>query len=114
MITYPLWFKVFLGFGCFLVITGLLKHFVKDKVIDSFNQLPNEKKGKMITSYTQIVFIYKIYLYSTPLHLLVLFAIYKYSPQNFFHLTLIEIICFLLIISDLIYRHSILKEIKAI
>ncbi len=115
MITYPLWFKVFLGFGCFAVIIGLLKHFAKNKMVDSINLWPNEKKKKIITSYTRMILIEKIYVYSTPVIFFVLYGCYKSRPEHpetFFHIMVIEFICLILLTNDLIYKRSILKKVK--
>jgi hypothetical protein len=67
MITFPLWFDFFLGIFCFLIITGALRHFTKDKIVSSINKLPIEKKEKFISSYSSVVKIYKLFLFLIPI-----------------------------------------------
>ena len=113
MITFPLWFDFFLGLFCFLMITGALRHFMKDKIVSAINRLPIEKKEKFITSYSSVVKIYKLLLFLMPIGLVVVpYIVYIYQPENFFHIFVLEVLVYVLIVEDLLYKRSVLMKIK--
>jgi len=113
MITFPLWFKFFLGLFCFLIITGTLRHFTKNKIVVSVNKLPIEKKKKFMSSYASVVKIHKLLLFLIPINLLAVpYAVYMYQPDRFFHISVLMVMVYVIILDDLIYRRSILNNVK--
>jgi len=113
MITFPLWFKFFLGLFCFQIITGTIRHFKKNQFVSSIEKLPIEKKEKIIITFASVIKIHKLLLFILPISLIgVPYAVYKYQPENFFHISVIEIMVYMMIINDLIFRRSVLMKLK--
>jgi hypothetical protein len=114
MIMSPLFFKFFVGFSIFILATGILKHFsLKKKSIEAFNSAPPEQKNKTLDSYRSLVKLYKIFLYSSPIYLLLIpYFIHKYTDQDYTQLLIINIILFLIVLNDFMYRNSLLNNLK--
>ena len=113
MITFPLWFKIFLGLFCFLIFTGTFRRFSIDKIVISVEKLPIEKKEKFLGSYQYAVKIHKILLYMIPINMIAVpYAIYKYQPDHFFHTSVLVVLVYVMIVDDLSFRQSVLKKVK--
>ena len=113
MITFPLWFKIFLGWFGFLIITGTTRFLSKNKYIDSIKKMPDEKKEKLNKTYSFVLFILKFILWAIPINLfLVPYLIYKYSPDNFFHISVMMIIAYILVTEEFLFRRSVLSRLK--
>ena len=86
---------------------------MKNKIISSIKKLPIEKKEKYITSYSLLAKIYKLLLFLIPINLVAVpYAIYIYQPESFFHIFVIEVLVYVLIVDDLLYRRSVLIKIR--
>lgn len=113
MMTFSLWFKIFLGFFCFLIITGTFRRFSMGKIVQAVKELPIEKKEKFVSSYQSVLKILKVLLYMIPINMIAVpYFVYKYRPDNFFHIFVLEFIVYLLIADDVLFRRSILKKVK--
>jgi hypothetical protein len=95
------------------MITGALRRFMKDKIVSSVNKLPIDKKRKFTTSYSSVVKIYKLFLFLMPISLVAVpYALYTYQPESFFHIFVLEVLVYVLIVDDLLYRRSVLIKIR--
>jgi hypothetical protein len=61
MITFPLWFKIFLGWGVFSIIWQTYLLLTKDKYIAKIKRLPDEKKEKKIKGNSQAIKAFKLF-----------------------------------------------------
>ena len=67
MITFPLWFRLFLGFSGCRIRTGTLRHILKKKFLISINQLPDDKKRNLLKKYSFAIRIHKIFVFALPI-----------------------------------------------
>jgi len=113
MVTFPLWFKIFLGCSLFSVILGMIKYFVRDKYVNAIVKLPTERKAKFLKSYVNMIKLYKLFFWvASPLYLVIPPLTYKYSPANFFHVTTTEIIIYIIILQNFLYRKHVVNKIN--
>ena len=113
MITFPLWFKLFLGFFGLLIITGTIRRLTKNKYIDSVNKLSAEKKEQFVQTNSSLVKITKLFLWISPILLLLIpFILYTYSPSFFFHYFVMMCIVFIIVTDEFLFRRSVLQRIK--
>jgi hypothetical protein len=113
MITFPLWLKFYIGLFCFLIFTGTLRRILTGKMLVSVEKLPIEKKRKFIKSYETVVRMHKILLVTIPVGFLAVFyGFYKYQTGNIFHMSLVMILSYVIVIEDLFFRQFILKKVK--
>ena len=113
MITFPLWFKIFLGWFLFTMILGVVNYFARDKYAHKLMGLPTEKKTRFLKSCVLRIKIYKMFFLASPLYLIVIpFLIYKYNRQDFFHMTVLQILLYIGIVKDFLYRKFLIKKIK--
>jgi len=113
MITFPLWFKIFLGWFLFTMIMGIVNYFMRDKYVDKLTKLPIEKKARILKSYSLTIKIYKLFLWASPIYLIVVpFIIYKYSEQSFFHVSVMIILVYIGILKDFLNKRFLFNKIK--
>ena len=113
MITFPFWFKIFIGLFAFCIVTGAIRFFTKNKLISTLRKSPDEKKNKLLRIYTMEIKVNKIFLMLAPLNLiLVPYIFYLYRPQNFFHIVVMMCIIYILIVEDYLFRKSILSNLN--
>ncbi len=113
MITFPLSFKIFLGWFLFVMILGIVKYFARDKYVHKLMELPTEKKAKLLKSYMLRIKIYKLFFWASPLYLIVIpFIIYKYSRQDFFHMTVMQILLYICLLEDFLYRKFVFGKLR--
>ncbi len=113
MITFPWWFKIFLGWFLFAMILGVVKYFARDKYIHKVTKLPPEKKARILKSYSLTIKIYKLLFWTSPIYLLILpFITYTYSKKSFFHITVMEILMYISILEDFLFKRFLFNRIK--
>ena len=93
-VTFPLLFKIYLGLFVVTIILAPLLHYIRrDKYILKYRELPEEKKIKNLESLMIVIKICKLFLWASPIYLIVLpFLVYTYVKQDFFHVTVLMII----------------------
>lgn len=112
MITFPIWFKCFLGLFGFVIITGTIRLVAKGKIIDSMKILSDEKRNKLLKSSSQLVKIYKYFIWAIPLNLIIIpYIFYRNIPKEFFHITVMMSIVYVVTIEDYFYRKSIVNSL---
>lgn len=83
------------------------------KIVLSIKGLPIKKQERIIKSYKTAVKTHTILLFLIPLNLIAVpYLIYKYQPENFFHISVLLVLVYLTVIDDLLYRRSILNKVK--
>ena len=113
MVTFPLWFKIFLAWFLLTIILRVVKYFAIDKYVHKIVELPTGKKAKFLKSSAIVIKIYKFFFWASPLYLIVIpFLIYKYQPAEFFHMTVLQILVYIIILEDFLYRKHLVKKIK--
>ena len=113
MITFPLWFKILIGWFLFALILGIVNYFAKDNYVHKLRELPAEKKTRLLNSYMLIIKIYKIFFWASPLYLIVIpILIYKYQQTGLFHMTVLQILMYIVILEDFFYRRFIFEKLK--
>ena len=113
MAPITLWFKILVGFCSFWVIIEALKLFFIKKFINSFNKLPDNKRNKLRKNYSILIKMYKLYLFMTPLNLILLpYLLYSYSPKHFLPVTVVMSITYILVIENFFFDSSVLKNLK--
>jgi len=110
-VTFPLWFKIYLGlFVVTIILVPLLHYTRRDKYILKYRELPEEKKIKNLESLMIAIKICKLFLWASPIYLIVLpFLCYKYVKQDFFYVTVLMII---VVIIDVIMLFDLLDHKK--
>lgn len=113
MVTFPWWFEIFLAWFLLTIIMGVVRYFTRDKRVHKIDELPTERKEKILESCAILIKIYKFFFWASPLYLVVIpFIIYKQQPAEFFHMTTMQIAVFITILQDFLYRKFLLKKIK--
>jgi hypothetical protein len=113
MVAFPLWFKIFLGWFAYWIITGILKHLSKEKTIIRFKTLPQDKKDKMLYIHSMRIKIDKFLFWCSPLYLFVVpFIIYTYQSAEFIKIMVLMISIYIVTIEDIMYRKSLIKKLK--
>lgn len=113
MITFPFWFKIFLGCFGMLIISGAIRRLYKNKYLDGVSKLSPEKKNKLIENSSFLVKILKIFLWLLPINLiLVPSLVYKYSPSDFFHIFVMMCIIYILVAEEFLFRRSVLLRLN--
>jgi hypothetical protein len=111
IISFPLWYKIFLGWFGLTIITGIFRRLSKNKIIEAIKKSPKENVEKIVNSYSKLLKIYKIYLLAFPLTLILLpYLTYVYSRYNLFHTTSILLLMYVVVIEDYFFRRSIVRE----
>jgi len=113
MITFPLWFKIFLGSGFFTIILISYNLLTKDKFIANIKELHDgEIENKMVRN-LRIVKALKLFFYATPVYLILLpYLFYIYNPEELLHYLVLIIITYVVTIEDFLFRKSIVLEFK--
>ncbi len=112
MITFPLWFKIYLGLVWLGIIALIVRFFSKNKVINSLKRQPDEEKRIVMEALSTIKKYQKVLFFAIPLNLIIIpCLIYVYSVKNFFHFTVMISFLYLLVLEDYFYRRSVLKKL---
>ena len=83
------------------------------RIINSIMKSPENKINELRKRYSNIITLYKIMLFATPIYLILIpYLIYIYRPQEFFHVVTIFIIMYVFIIESYFFRLSIINKIK--
>jgi hypothetical protein len=113
MITFPLWFKIFLGWGVFSIIWQTYLLLTKDKYIAKIKRLPDEKKEKKIKGNSQAIKAFKLFFWVTPVYLiLVPYLFYIYVLEELFHYFVMIIITYVVTIEGFLISKSIVLEFE--
>ena len=113
MITFPFWFKIFLGLCGFTVVTVAIRFLTKNKLVATLQKVPDEKKNKLLRTYRLGIKVNKIFLMLVPLNLVIVpYIFYLYRPQNFFHIVVMMCIIYILVVEDYLFRKSILRNLN--
>ena len=72
MVTFPFWFKLFLGLCAFSIVTQAIRYFTKNKLISTFEKYPDKKRNKLLRIYAVEIKINKIFLMLGPIYLMCL------------------------------------------
>jgi hypothetical protein len=59
VVTFPLWFKIFLAWFLLAIILGIVKYFARNKCALKVVQLSKEKRATILKSHLMIIKIYK-------------------------------------------------------
>jgi len=111
-VTFPLRFKIILGWSLLTIILAVVKYFVRDKSIHKIVELPTERKVNFLKSCVFIIKMYKLLFWAFPLQIVLCFIFYKYLPAEFFHITTLMIIVYFIVLEDFLYRKFLVKKIK--
>lgn len=107
MLTFPMWFEIFLGWFLLAIILGIVNYSMKDMYVYKIAQLPSERKIRIRNASLRIIKIYKIFFYASPIYLVALpLLLYKYNKQDFFHVTVLEFLIYILILMDFFIGNS--------
>ena len=113
MITFPFWFKIFLGLCAFCIVTQAIRFLTKNKLILTFQKYPDQKKNKLLRKYTLEIKINKIFLMLSPINLIIIpYLVYLYRPQNFFHIAAMMCFVYIFWIEDYLFIKSVLKNLN--
>ncbi len=113
MITFPLWFKIYIGWGVFFIIWNSYLLLAKDKYIAKIRQLPDEKLEEKIKGYNTIVKVLKLFFWAAPFYLILIpYIFYIYISEELFHYCVMIIILYLLTIGTYLKGKSILLILK--
>lgn len=109
----PIWFKLFLGLFGILILTGTIRYCLKGKTILTVAKLTVEKKDALIRKHSTIIKVYKIFLWMTPLYLIVIpIIIYIYSRSDFIYFLILMVLIVVVVLEDFIFRRSIISAYK--
>jgi hypothetical protein len=112
-ITFPFWFKLFLGLSAITIISGIIKYLSLNKHVIIYRELPDEKRNRIIKSYRTVVTLYKIFLWAAPLQLIVIpYIFYIYIPEKLFHIIVMMPLIYLFVIEDFFFRRYMLRKIQ--
>lgn len=96
----------------FLIVTGTMRWFSKNKMLFSIDALSSEKKKKFISTYKSVVKMHKLVLLLMPICLVVVpYTVHVYQPERFFHVFVLIVMAYVLCIDDFLFRRSILNKI---
>ena len=113
MAPFTFWYKILVGFCVFCIIVEALRLIFKEKFINSFNKLPDNKRKKLRKKYSISIKLEKIMLFMAPLNLLLLpYLLYSYSPKHFLSVTIIVSMTYILTIENFFFDLSMLKGLK--
>jgi hypothetical protein len=113
MLAIPLWFKILLAWFLLAITLGLVKYFARDKYVHRNIQSSKEKRATIFKSNLMIIKLYKYFFWSSPLFLIVIpFLTYKYDRTEFFHITVLQILLYILIFQDFQFRKFLIKKLK--
>ena len=114
MITFSLLFKILCGWFVLDIIWYLIIYIKKDKYIHKFRKLPAESRELTIKVFRLLIITYKIFLWASPIYLIVLpVFIYKNVKQDSFYVIAMLFMVYFLILTEFLYRRSLLKEISS-
>ncbi len=112
MVTFPLWFKLYIGWFVVTMIFALVSYIGRDKYILKLRELPTEKKARILKSYSLRIKIYKLLLWASPIYLILQpFLIYKYSKSSFFHMTIMTILMYICVLEDFVSKSFLFKKL---
>ena len=117
MITFPLWFKIFLTFGIIFIIHTSYILFNKDKYIDKYiKHLSSDKIEKKIRAYSRTIKVLKFLFWAAPLYLILIpYIFYTYlSSDKFFHYFVMIIITYILLIETFLIDKSMLLNLNKV
>jgi hypothetical protein len=96
-----------------MTILGIVKYFARDRYVPKLYELPTEKKTRLLKLNMLRIKIYKIFFWASPLYLIVIpFLIYKYQQTEFFHMTVLQILMYIGILEDFLYRKFLAEKLK--
>jgi hypothetical protein len=113
MITFPLWFKIYLAFAAYCLLSLVLMLRSKNRTLKRIRAVPAEKKERIRKAYVLMLTCYRIFLWAIPLHsVLIPWAIYVWDPKGFFHTTLAVVLADVVAVVEFRYRRAILMSMK--
>jgi len=115
IIKVPTWgIIVFILFLVSPIVTGGIKYFSKDKVINTVSQLPKLAQEQFFNSYSRSLRLYNILFWIEPIGLVALLFVYFYFYQLTLLLVLIalDVFTFILTLEDYLFRKSVIARIK--
>jgi len=115
MITFPLWFIIYLVCAFFFIIWQSYIVFSKNKYVVLINQLPDEQRNMKINKKHSIMKVLKMLFWAAPFYLIFLpYLFYLYQPNELFHYIVMAIIVYVLAIADFFCTRSILSNLNSI
>jgi hypothetical protein len=112
MVNSPLWFEISIGWFILIIISALVRYFKRDKYVQKIVELPTKSKAEKLKIYEFLLKIYRFLFWVSPLYIVTCFMSYKYVPAEFFHITILIIMMYLVFIEEFIYRKNLIKKIK--
>ncbi len=111
----PWYFKIYLIIAVYTLTTGIIRRLFKNKYKLLLLSTPKDKRDKLKVTYLTLIKIYKILFFLTPIYLVALpYLLYRYSPHDFIYMTAILIYMYLLLLEDIMFRKSMVKELQEI
>jgi len=109
----PFWFKIALGWFCFLLITGTIRRLSMSKIKNAVSALDDEKSSRLARSYSLVITGYRVFFWLTPLYLfLVPCWTYASGVKHWEYFTAMILMMYLIVLEDFFFRKSILSGIK--
>jgi len=97
MVTFPLWFNIFLIWGVLSLICETYLLLTRAKHIDKIKRLPDETKANKIEANYRTIKILKLFFWAAPVYLILTpFLFYLYTPAELFHYFIMIIIAYIL------------------
>ena len=110
---FPLWFKIFLGFFLWTMVTGTIRRLKRSKYVQRIKEASANNRKKIIDSSAKLLLISKIFLFCAPLNLIALpYILYKQAADSFIQMTASIIFIYILMIDEYTYGRYLLKELK--
>ncbi|MFQ5881279.1 MAG: hypothetical protein ACE5I9_02220 [Candidatus Methylomirabilales bacterium] len=77
----------------------------------AFRNLPEERRERLVTSYSKLIRIYKIALWFIPINgTILLFAGFTMQDRNLLFLGITSSLCFMVVLEDYLFRKAIVRK----
>ena len=115
MVTFPLWFMIFIGLLSLLIISRILTYLLMPQMVNKYFTYTIEERKKYVNKYEFMKKFYKIAIFITPINLVVFpFIFYMYFPKYYFHATTIVVTISLMQFMNYFYVKLLLKKVGKI
>lgn len=94
------------------MVTGALSYIYRNKIIESFCNLPQEKIERRVASYSKLIRVWKILFWVFPTNAgLILLVSIEFDEPNLIYLAIFILLIFILAVEDYFFRKAIVKKL---
>lgn len=112
VVSFPLWFKIYLGWMAATLMLSLLNYIGREKYILKLRKLPPEKRSSILKSFTIRIKLYKLLFWTSPIYLIAIpFVIYTYRRESLFHMAVMLLLMYIGILEDFLSKKLLIREI---